>query len=83
MTDYVLLVRYGDAEAPVRVELPECTPGDAETARQALLREVEHAVEIEAPSMYTTASQAATDARITIDPHRVTSIDLVEASVSE
>jgi hypothetical protein len=73
MSDYVLEVHYGEGADPIRIALHGCTPEEAEVARQDLAQEIEHAVEIEAPMMY---SDLATD--IAIDPARVTRVDLVE-----
>ena len=77
MSDYALEVRYGDGEPSIRIELPGYRAGDAETAREALIQEIEHAVEIEAPLMNWAPSDE--QAVALIDPARVTSVDLVEA----
>ncbi|MDT4932749.1 MAG: hypothetical protein QOK11_641 [Pseudonocardiales bacterium] len=78
MSHYVLEVHYGDGEAPVRIELPGYTPEQAETERQALATEIEHALEIEAPVMYYAKGRSSgPDGGVAIDPNRVTSVDLV------
>jgi hypothetical protein len=76
MSDYALQVNYGDGEPAVRIGLGGCGPDDAETAREALIQEIEHAVEIEAPLMSWAPSDAAEP--VSIDPVKVTSVDLVE-----
>jgi hypothetical protein len=76
MSDYALEVKYGDGEPAIRIELPGYRVDDAETAREALIQEIEHAVEIEAPLMYW--APADSEAAATIDPAKVTSVDLVE-----
>jgi hypothetical protein len=78
MSHYVLEVHYGDGEAPVRIELPGYTADQAETEREALATEVEHALEIEAPLMYfAKGASSGPDGGVPIDPARVTSVDLV------
>jgi hypothetical protein len=44
MSGYALEVHYGDGEPPVRIELPGYRADDAETARESLIQEIEHAV---------------------------------------
>ena len=78
MTDYVLHVNYGDDEPPTQVPLPGCTADDAEVARQSLLREIEHALAIEAPLIYSGATDDDPETGVPIDPTRVTSVDLVD-----
>jgi hypothetical protein len=80
MSDYVLEVHYGDDEPPVRIELTGCSPDDAETERQSLVTEIEHALQIEAPLIYSKATGDRPHAGTPIDPTRVTSVDLVEPS---
>jgi hypothetical protein len=77
MTDYALEVQYGDGEPPIRIELPGYRAGDAETAREALVQEIEHALEIEAPLM--NWAPADDQAVAYINPARVTGVDLIEA----
>ena len=77
MSDYALEVHYGDGEPPVRIELPGCPAGEAETARESLIQEIEHAVEIEAPLMTWAPANADPEAGAQIDPARVTSVDLI------
>lgn len=76
MSNYALEVHYGDGEPPVRIELPGYPAAEAEIAREALIQEIEHAVEIEAPLMSWAPSDAAEP--VSIDPVKVTSVDLVE-----
>ena len=78
MSDYALEVHYGDGEPPVRIELPGYRAKDAETARESLIQEIEHAVEIEAPLMYWTPTDSDSEAGAPIDPAKVTSVDLIE-----
>jgi hypothetical protein len=78
MSDYVLVVRYGDGEPPIRIELPGCRVQDAETARESLIQEIEHAVEIEAPLMSWAPADSGWGAGAQIDPAQVTSVDLIE-----
>jgi hypothetical protein len=77
MSDYALEVHYGDGEPAVRIELPGCGADDAETLRESLIQEIEHAVEIEAPLM--SWAPNGSDAEVSIDPAKVTSVDLIEA----
>jgi hypothetical protein len=77
MGDYVLRVRYDD-EIAAEIPLRDCDPGDAETERQALAKEIEHAVELDAPLVYTSARAADPDKKVSIDPARATSVDLVD-----
>jgi hypothetical protein len=77
MTDYALEVQYGDGEPPIRIELPGYRAEDAETAREALIQEIEHALEIEAPLM--NWAPADDQAVAYINPARVTGVDLIEA----
>jgi hypothetical protein len=78
MSKYALEVHYGDGEPPVRIELPGYRVDDAETARESLIQEIEHAVEIEAPLMYWATTDADPQAGVPIDPSKVTSVDLIE-----
>jgi hypothetical protein len=79
MSDYALEVHYGDGEPAVRIELPGFTADDAETARESLIQEIEHAVEIEAPLMSWSPAGAGPEAAVPIDPAKVTSVDLIES----
>jgi hypothetical protein len=78
MSDYVLEVGYSEDEPPIRIELNDYTAEDAEIQRQSLAREIEHALEIEAPRMTWSATGDAPGAGVTIDPTRVTRVDLVD-----
>lgn len=75
---YELEVHFGDDEPTVRVALPGYSADDAEVARQTLLRDVEHALQIEAPLIYAEATDDDSQAGPAIDPTKVTSVDLVE-----
>jgi hypothetical protein len=75
---YVLEVHFGDDEPTVRVELPGYSDDDAEVARQTLLRSVEHALQVEAPLIYSAATDADPQAGEPIDPTKVTSVNLIE-----
>ena len=77
MSDYVLVVHYSEADEPVTVPLPGCSPDDAEVERQALITRIDHAHEINVPEIYARDSQPGAD--IAIDPARVTSVDLIDA----
>jgi hypothetical protein len=77
---YQLEVHFGDDEPTIRIELPDYSADDAEIARQTLLRDVEHALQIEAPLIYSAATDDDPQAGEPIDPTRVTSVDLVEPS---
>lgn len=77
MSDYVLVVHYGESDEPVSVPLRGCTPDDAEVERQALITRIDHAHEINVPEIFARDTQPGAD--IAIDPARVTSVDLVEA----
>jgi hypothetical protein len=83
MSDYELEVHYGEDEPPVRIPMADCDADDAEAARQALRKRIEHAIDLEAPLVYSEATDDHPDAGIAIDPTRVTSIDLVESGVTE
>jgi hypothetical protein len=75
---YQLEVHFGDDEPTVRIELPGYDADAAEVARQSLLREVEHALQIEAPLIYAAATDDDPQAGEAIDPTKVTSVDLVD-----
>lgn len=75
-SSYALDVHYREDEPPVRVPLPDCTPEEAETERQALLTRVEHAVDISAPEIFARDEAPGND--VPIEPARVTSIDLID-----
>lgn len=77
VSDYVLQVHYGEQDPPVRIPLRGVTADDAEVRRQALVTELEHAREIEAPLVYSDATVAAPEAGVPLDPTRVTGVDLV------
>jgi hypothetical protein len=79
---YVLEVRYGADESPVRIGLPGHDADAAEVKRQALVTEIEHALEIDAPLIYSDATADDQQAGVAIDPGRVTSVDLVEPDLS-
>jgi len=78
MSDYALEVHYADGEPPIRIELPGYRAEGAETARESLIQEIEHAVEIEAPLMYWAPADSDPEAGAAIDPAKVTSVDLIE-----
>ena len=78
MSGYALEVQFGDGEPTVRIDLPGYRAADAETARESFAREIEHALEIEAPLMYWSPSNSDAETGVPIDPVKVTSIDLVE-----
>lgn len=78
MTDYALEVHFGDGEPTIRIPLPGVGPGDAETARESLLHEIEHAIEIEAPLMSWAPDGADSEHSTPIAPGKVTEVDLVE-----
>ncbi|HEY2175715.1 MAG TPA: hypothetical protein VGH85_18060 [Mycobacteriales bacterium] len=79
MSNYALEVHYGDGEPPVRIELPGYPAAEAEIAREALIQEIEHAVEIEAPLMTWAPDNSDQAAGAEIDPAKVTSVDLIDA----
>lgn len=79
MSDYALEVKYGDGEPTVRIELPGCPVEEAATARESLIQEIEHAVEIEAPLMTWAPDNADPESGAEINPARVTSVDLIES----
>jgi hypothetical protein len=76
MDGYLLQVNYGEDETPVRIALRDCTPDDAEAERQALVKQIEHAIDLTAPLIYTSAHTPDPDAKISIDQGRVTGVDL-------
>jgi hypothetical protein len=78
MSDYALEVHYGDGEPSVRIELRGYRTEEAETARESLIQEIEHAVEIEAPLMNWAPPDSDPEAEAPIDPAKVTSVDLIE-----
>ncbi|WP_375502041.1 hypothetical protein [uncultured Jatrophihabitans sp.] len=79
MSDYVLQVNYREDEEPVRITLHDYSPGDAETAHQALETEIEHARAMHAPVLLSgTATAGDPNSGVPIDPARVTGVDLVE-----
>jgi hypothetical protein len=79
MSNYALEVHYGDGEPTVRIELPGCSADEAEIARESLLQEIEHAVEIEAPLMTWAPENSDQAAGAEINPARATSVDLIDA----
>ena len=83
MNNYVVEIHYGDGEPPVRIELRDYDADAAELKRQTLVAEIEHALEIEAPLIYSDATDADREAGAAIDPTRVTSVDLVEPGQSQ
>ncbi len=77
MSGYALEVHFGDGEPPTRIELPGCTAEEAEIARESLIQEIEHAVEIEAPMMTWAPANADPAAGAEIAPARATTVDLI------
>lgn len=77
MGDYLLRVRYDD-EIAAEIPLRDCSPGDAEAERQALATEIAHAAEMDAPFVYTSARASDPDKKVSVDPARATSVDLVD-----
>jgi hypothetical protein len=75
---YVLEVHFGDDEPTIKVELPDYSADEAEVARQSLLRDIEHALQLEAPVVYSAATDDDPEAGEAIDPTKVTSVDLVD-----
>lgn len=80
MSRYVILVHYGEGEPPVTVPVPTDDPEAAETRRQALVKEVDHALEMDAPVIYSDATGSDPQVGVPIDPRRVTTIELVDAA---
>jgi hypothetical protein len=79
MSDYVLQVNYREDEEPLRITLHGYSPGDAETAHQALETELQHARGLNAPVIFSgLVTDDDPDAGVPIDPARVTGVDLVE-----
>jgi hypothetical protein len=76
---YLILVHYGEDEPPVEVPVPD-DPDEAEAHRQALVKEVDHALEMDAPVIYSDATGDDPRAGVPIDPRRVTTIELVDAA---
>jgi hypothetical protein len=83
MSDYVLQVNYHRDEEPLRITLHGYSPDDAETAHQALETEVEHAKTMNAPVMFSAATDDDPTAGVPIDPARVTGINLIAPAPSE
>ncbi len=83
MSDYALHVNFGTDEEPLRLTLTDYRPSDAETARQALERRIEHAIELDAPVVFSAATDDDPQAGVPIDPHRVTGVDLVALTSDE
>lgn len=77
VSDYVLEVHFGEDEPPLRIALPGRTADDAELRRRTLLTEIEHALEIEAPLIWSDSTDEHPQAGVPIDPTRVTQVDLV------
>lgn len=78
MSDYALEVHYSEADPPVVLPLPGCDADAAETARQAIVKRIEHAIELRVPRIYSGATGEHPEAGVPIEPGRVTSVDLVE-----
>ena len=75
----MLEIRFGDGEQTVLVPLPGCTPEQAETKRDAVAQELEHAVEISAPLVSLHDIDPDLPEGIAVDPSRVVEVDLVDA----
>ena len=78
MADYVLQIKYGEDEEPVRVPLVGCSPEDAEVKRQALVHAVQNGVDMHAPPVPLQQLDADLPADVTVDPTRVTDIALLD-----
>lgn len=79
MSDYTLQVNYHEDEEPLLIPLHGYSPGDAETAHQALETEIEHAKAMNAPIVYSRATDEDPNAGVPIDPARVSGINLIES----
>ena len=77
MADYVLQVNYEQGADPVLVTLRGVSPDEAETAHQALETELEHARSMNAPVVFSGATDADPTAGVAIDPARVTGVNLI------
>jgi hypothetical protein len=80
MSGYAVVVQFGDGEPPTRIELPGYGAADAETARESLAHEIEHALQIDAPLMHWAPTASDAQTRVSIDPVKVTGVDLIETS---
>lgn len=76
MSDYLLEIRYGETDAPVQLRLAGCTPEEAENKRQAIVRELEHALSMHAVPVALHDLDSDLPAGVTVDPGRVTDVEL-------
>ena len=79
MPDYVIEVRYGDGREPLRIPLHDVSPEDAETDRQQVAHEIEHARELGAPCMIDELSAGPLGERVEIPVEGAVEVDLVDA----
>jgi hypothetical protein len=79
MPDYVIEVRYGNGEPPLRVPLGGFSAEDAEIERAYVAREIDHAREIESPLMLTELQSGPLEEHIAIPVDGVVSVDLLDA----
>lgn len=79
MPDYVIEVRYGTGQDPVRIPLTDVSPEDAETDRQQIAHEIEHARELGSPCLIDQLSAGPLPEHIEIPVDGAVEVDLVEA----
>ncbi|HJQ44011.1 MAG TPA: hypothetical protein VJ831_13060 [Jatrophihabitantaceae bacterium] len=79
MPDYAIEVRYGNGQPTVRIPLSGVTPDEAETDRQLVAHEIEHARELGSPCLIDELRSGPLAERIELAVDGAVEVDLVEA----
>lgn len=84
MGEYLLQIHHAEHDEPIVIKLSDCGPAEAEIERQALAKQIEHAAEIDVPLLYPSpGGDGPPDSAISLDPAKVTRVDLVDAAEAE
>jgi hypothetical protein len=78
MSDYEIVIHLRESAEPTRIDLPDVTGEAAEADRKGLIYEIEQARHAEVPVLSLQTKSGYPEEPLSIDPHQVTEIDLIE-----
>lgn len=78
MSDFEIVIHLRDAREPLRIPLPGVPDHLAEADRQSLMYDIEQARLAEAPSLSLQTTTGHPQNPMTVDPHDVTEVDLID-----
>jgi hypothetical protein len=78
VTDYEIVIHFREPTEPIRIPLAGVAAEVAETDRQTLKHDIEQARLAEAPEVALRTASGQPAEPVTVDPHDVTEVDLIE-----